>query len=291
MKKKIGLVLGGGGAKGAYQIGVLKALKEYKLLKHIDCISATSIGALNSMKVLDKDIDGAIDIWTNVSKDIAMSKSSWMSKLKTKSIFSRDGFKQLANEKIDFEKVSKSKIECYIVATPISKKVKDAPTEFLVNGKQKEDILNYLLASSALPVVFEPVVINGIKYMDGFGVSNTPVETLKNKGCNIIFVIPLKETSDAIKYSDDNTFIIDFVSTTNNQGLKDGTLDFVSTRCIERMDNGYKVAKTLINKLIKERVIGVKWYQKIVVGFKNKFSKNKRANYYALSKEEIDSIE
>lgn len=282
MKNKIGLVLGGGGAKGAYQVGVLKALNEYKLLKKIDCISATSIGALNSMKVLEKDIEGASDIWSNMNKDIALSKSSWTSKIRTKSIFSRDGFIKLANEKIDFDKVSKSKVECYVVATPLSKKIKDAPSEFLVNGKSKDEILNYLLASSAIPFVFEPVVINGIKYMDGFGISNTPIETLKNKGCNVIFVIPLQETSDAIKYSDDNTLIIDFVSSSNNQGFKDGTLDFDATRSIERMNRGYEVGVTLIKQLIKNRVIGIRWYQRILVRFKNRFSKVKRENYYSL---------
>lgn len=280
MKKKIGLVLGGGGAKGAYQVGVLKALKEYKLLKHVDCISGTSIGALNAMKVLEKDVDGAIKIWENITKDVALSKTSFTSKIRNKSIFSRDGFVKLANDNMNFDKISKSNIDCYIIASPLTRKVKDAPTEFKVNGKNKDDIIKYLLASSAIPIVFEPVLIDGIKYMDGGVVNNTPVETLKNKGCNIIFVVPLKETSDAYKYSDDNTLIIDFVSSTNNQGLKDGTLDFVSSRCIERMDIGYKVAKELIQKLIKDRVIAIKWYQKVIVGFKNKFSKEKRENYY-----------
>ena len=163
----------------------------------------------------------------------------------------------------------------------MTRKIKDAPTEFKVNGKNKDDIIKYLLASSAIPIVFEPVVIDGIKYMDGGVVNNTPVETLKNKGCNLIFVVPLKETSDAYKYSDDNTLIIDFVSSSNNQGLKDGTLDFVASRCIERMNIGYKVAKELIQRLIKERVIGIKWYQKVMVGFKNRFSKEKRKNYYS----------
>ena len=289
MKNKIGLVLGGGGAKGAYQVGVLKALQEYKLLKHVDCISATSIGALNSMKVLENDIDGAVDIWQNVNKDIALSKSSFGTKLRTRSIFSREGFKKLANEKLDLEKASKSKIKCYVIATPMSKNIKNLPTEFLVNGKSKETILNYLLASSAIPFVFEPVVIDGIKYMDGYGVSNTPIETLKNKGCNIIFVVPLKETSDSYLYSDSDTLIIDFVSSTNNQGIKDGTLDFVSSRAIERMNIGYMVAKNLLDKLIKEKVIAIKWYQKIMLGFK-RFSKNKRDNYYFLSKEEIEKL-
>lgn len=290
MKYKIGLVLGGGGAKGAYQAGVLKALNEYKLLKHVKMVSGTSIGALNAMKVLERDIGGVIDIWSNVSKDIALSKSSVLTKIKTKSIFSREGFKKLAVEKIDLEKVSKSKVPCYVVATPISKKIKDAPTEFLVNGDNKENILNYLLASSAIPVVFEPVVINGIKYMDGYGVSNVPITTLKNKGCNLIFVVPLREESDAFIHSDNDTIIVDFVSHTNNQGMIDGTLDFDATRSKERMDIGYKVGCALIQKLIKERVIGVKFYQKIIIKFKGMFTKRKRENYYCLEKEEIDKL-
>ena len=289
MKKKIGLVLGGGGAKGAYQVGVLKALKEYKLLKQVDMISATSIGALNSMKVLENDIDGAIEIWSNISKDVALSKTTLKEKLRSKSIFSREGFISLAKEKIDFKKVSKSKIDCYVIATPISK-VENAPCEFKVNGKDQDTIIKYLLASSAIPLVFEPVVINGIKYMDGFGVSNNPIETLKNKGCNLIMVIPLKETSDAYKYSDNNTMIIDFVSSNNNQGFKDGTLDFDASHSIERMNDGYLVAKTLIDKLIKENIIAIRWYQKIKLFFKNKFNKKKRVNYYRLDKVEIENI-
>ena len=290
MKNKIGLVLGGGGAKGAYQIGVLKAMKEYKLLKRVSCISATSIGALNSMKVLDNDLNGAEAIWRNINKDIALTKSSFLTKIKTKSLFSREGFKKLALENINFDKVRKSKIDCYIIATPLTNKVKDAPTEFSVRGKSNEEILNYLLASSAIPFVFESVLIDGIKYMDGYGVSNTPVETLKNKGCNIIFVVPLKETSDAYKYSDDNTLVIDFVSHLNNQGIKDGTLDFVSDRCIERINYGYRIGKALIEKLIKERIIGVRWYQRILVGLKSKFNKEKVERYYSLNSNEVESV-
>ena len=48
-RQKIGLVLGGGGGKGAYQIGVWKALREYKIDKYITYLSGTSIGSLNSL--------------------------------------------------------------------------------------------------------------------------------------------------------------------------------------------------------------------------------------------------
>ena len=62
-KQKIGLVLGGGGGKGAYQVGVWKALREYKIEKYITHISATSIGSLNSLLFVNKELDKAIDIF------------------------------------------------------------------------------------------------------------------------------------------------------------------------------------------------------------------------------------
>ena len=46
---KIGLVLSGGGAKGAYQIGMMRALEELGISKQIKVISGTSIGAFNAL--------------------------------------------------------------------------------------------------------------------------------------------------------------------------------------------------------------------------------------------------
>ncbi|WP_351089160.1 patatin-like phospholipase family protein [Shewanella sp. S1-49-MNA-CIBAN-0167] len=63
---KVGLVLSGGGAKGAYQVGVLKALKELKIEVH--AISSASIGALNgailaSADTFDDGIANLEEIW------------------------------------------------------------------------------------------------------------------------------------------------------------------------------------------------------------------------------------
>lgn len=46
---KIGLVLAGGGAKGAYEVGVYKALRELELVDNIKVISGTSIGSINAL--------------------------------------------------------------------------------------------------------------------------------------------------------------------------------------------------------------------------------------------------
>ena len=89
-KKKIGLVLGGGGGKGAYQVGVWKALREYKIEKYINHISATSIGSLNSLMFVSGNLDKAIDVWGNISKDVALTKKSIKDVVFKKSLYSRE---------------------------------------------------------------------------------------------------------------------------------------------------------------------------------------------------------
>ncbi len=60
---KLGLVLGGGGGRGAYQIGVWQALEELGIAKHIKVISGTSIGALNAMLFMQGDLEEAKKAW------------------------------------------------------------------------------------------------------------------------------------------------------------------------------------------------------------------------------------
>ena len=62
---KVGLVFSGGGAKGAYEIGVYIALK--KLKKNIDIVTGTSVGAINAVFVTQKDIKGALSFWDHVN--------------------------------------------------------------------------------------------------------------------------------------------------------------------------------------------------------------------------------
>jgi len=287
-KQKIGLVLGGGGGKGAYQIGVWKALKEYKIDKYINYLSGTSIGSLNSLLFITGDLDNAINVWSNITRETALTKKSVKDIFFKKSLYSRDGFIDLAQKHINFEKVSNSKIKTYVTATPVSKNVEGAPTNFCLNGKSRDDILKCVLASSAIPVIFEPVVINGIKYRDGYMVDNNPVRILKDQGCKLIFVVPLKEYSIASECADENTIIIDFVSPYNDYGIIDGALDFVSERAKMRMNHGYELAKQLIEELISEGVIAMTLKQKIRAFFiRCKKRKKNNKYYYFLSKESL----
>ena len=71
-KHKIGLVLGGGGAKGAYQAGALKAMKEANLIKNITYVSANSIGTINALMFMSDKIDESYDIWLKINKKKAL---------------------------------------------------------------------------------------------------------------------------------------------------------------------------------------------------------------------------
>ena len=67
MKRKrleYALALGGGGTKGAYQVGVIKALKELNV--KITAVSGTSIGAINGAFILQDDIALMEKIYTNM---------------------------------------------------------------------------------------------------------------------------------------------------------------------------------------------------------------------------------
>ena len=66
---KIGLVLAGGGGKGAYELGVWKALKELNLAQYISVFSGTSIGAFNSVLFAMDDMKKADELWEEVTMD------------------------------------------------------------------------------------------------------------------------------------------------------------------------------------------------------------------------------
>ena len=58
---KRAIVLSGGGAKGAYEIGVWKALR--KLSINYDIVCGTSVGALNGVLMVQKDYFKALKLW------------------------------------------------------------------------------------------------------------------------------------------------------------------------------------------------------------------------------------
>ena len=66
---KVGLVLAGGGGKGAYQLGVWKALKQFGIDKYIKIFSGTSVGAINAVLFAQNDLRKAEAMWNEVDME------------------------------------------------------------------------------------------------------------------------------------------------------------------------------------------------------------------------------
>ena len=201
---KIALSLEGGGARGAYQIGAVKALFEngYKF----DAIVGTSIGAINGAYIAQGDFDKIYSMWQTMSfKDLFdldnevmkrtfdinldINSIKYLSKklgeaLKNKGM-DTEKMRQILEEGIDEEKIRKSDILYGLVTMCLSD----------INGEEKYideipegKLVDYILASANLPV-FKRSIINNKKYLDGGAWGNCPVHMLEEKGYNKVIVI------------------------------------------------------------------------------------------------------
>ena len=122
MKRKVGLVLGGGGGKGSYQVGVYKALKEYGLVKSIKGISGASIGSLNMLLFYNKDVETAEKVWMNLRRKDVLTTKSFKDYLKLSnfSLLSREGMLNIFKEHINFELIGKSKMDLYVSVSNVT---------------------------------------------------------------------------------------------------------------------------------------------------------------------------
>ena len=105
MDKPTGLVLCGGGGKGAYQIGVWEAMQKNGILDKVTAISGTSVGALNAVLMATMDVDSARKIWHDIEPIVLLSPDISPQKC----LFSRDGMREIF-KKVPFENLRKSKL-------------------------------------------------------------------------------------------------------------------------------------------------------------------------------------
>ena len=282
MKRKVGLVLGGGGGKGSYQIGVYKALKDNKLIKEIKAISGTSIGALNILLFANQDVDTAERVWANLSrKDVLTTKKlKEYFKLSNFSLLSREGMLKIFKDNVNFDTVSNSKIELYVSVANVTKQQGEY---FSLNNKSTEEIIDYISASSAIPAVFEKVKIGDSYYSDGYAYDNLPINVLKEKGYNFLYVIPLSNLHEPDENTHKDITIINFKDDLFDElGRIEGTFGFVGELSKERVELGYNNASKLIDYLRKEGVIATSLKEKARRLFLKIRRKYKPKNYYSL---------
>ena len=210
MEKKA-VVLCGGGAKGAYQVGALKALK--KIGYKPDIVTGTSVGALNGAFAVMDDIKRAENIWSNLNMDDIFSfsenqnditKAKSMSELttsllKNKKSASYEPLLNLISKNVKERKIRKSNIDYGFVTTQFSplKKV-EIYKENIPYGQLK----NYIMASAACYPYMKSYMIDDKQYIDGGYFDNMPIDMAIKKGATDIVVVDLKGIGKVSKQSD-----------------------------------------------------------------------------------------
>lgn len=171
---EIGIVLSGGGARGIAHLGILKALEEFGIRASI--MSGTSAGAIaGAFYAKGYPILEIVKIIQN-GHFFGPTKLLW----NQKGLFSMKGFEEIYKTHFPTNSFDELKIPLFIAATDILK----GEIHYFSSG----DLSAALMASSCVPVIFDPVQLNHSLFVDGGILNNFPVEPLNGKCDKIIGV-------------------------------------------------------------------------------------------------------
>lgn len=204
LSKQYGIVLEGGGAKGSYQIGAWKALREAGV--QIKGVAGASVGALNGALMCMDDLERAEYIWENIAYSKVMDmddglveqlKSGRLRDMNLKALAGsalrllKDGgfdiapLKKLITETVDEDKIRSSDRELFITTISL-----DEWKGIVVDVKSlpEGDIPDALLASAYF-MAFKNEKLGGKRFIDGGGFNNVPINVLVDQGYQDIIVM------------------------------------------------------------------------------------------------------
>lgn len=238
-----GLVLAGGGARGAYEVGVWRALEELGI--KIGAICGTSIGSINGAVLAQGDAARAEKLWREISFGDVLDISAFSDEklLSVKNIgavfeefqknkgLSMLPLEKLLREIIDEDKLLLSPIDFGLVTYSL--------TDFSEKELFKADIprgrlVDYLMASACLPGI-KTRVIDDKAYMDGFVADNKPINMLIKKGYRDIIAVDVGGFGVVKHVPPQGVNIINIKCTCPKVGM----LDFDREGIAELLNRGY----------------------------------------------------
>ena len=244
-RPKVALVLGGGGAKGAATVGVLKYVEQSGV--PIDMVVGTSIGSI---------VGGMYSLgYRSEQLDSLFRTQEWMDmfagSLMGDSIVSPHcaNLTGTLDEPIDFDQSLPIPFRCVAVD------VKRLQEVVLSEG----DLAQAMRASMAIPLVFKPVKMDGMRLVDGGVLNNLPVDVARNMGADIVIAVDLTVNKhegerpsifrpDLRKYHQ-NRLDADVYINPDLQGY--GAHDFKPQRIAEMIALGEKAGKHALKELKK----------------------------------------
>ena len=169
---KVGLALGGGGAKGIAHIGVLKALEDANV--EIEYLAGTSVGAMvASLYAFNIGADAIGDL----ARRLTLSEVTTFKFNKT-GFFTTDSLKEMLIEYLGEVNIEEAAIPLSIIATDIN------------TGEEvvfrEGSLADAVCASASIPGIYIPMTLNGRRLVDGGIVQSVPVQPLKAMGAGVI---------------------------------------------------------------------------------------------------------
>jgi NTE family protein len=196
-RPKRALVLPGGGGRGAYQVGVAKALLEKGI--EFDFAFGTSIGGLNATLIAQGGLDQLIDMWSHIrARDIFhLPSASMIGRLvlgHKLGLLDNSPLEEILRRETDLQKLKASKTKVGLCATDLC----SLETRLFTIDEimSTNELIDVLMATSAIPMAFPPRHIRGHGlWIDGGLVRNTPMETAIHMGADEIFMVLLHPES------------------------------------------------------------------------------------------------
>jgi NTE family protein len=168
----VAFVLSGGASLGAVEVGMLRALRERGIRP--DVVVGTSVGALNGAWLAghpDAPIDDLVEIWEGLHRADVFPADARRGLLafagRRRSLFDAHPLRELIARHVAFDRLEDAPIPFHVVAV----EVLTGKDVLLSSGSAVDSVL----ASAALPALFDPVEIDGVPYMDGGVGNNTPI--------------------------------------------------------------------------------------------------------------------
>lgn len=247
-RPKVALVLGGGGAKGASAVGVLKYVEQSGV--PIDMVVGTSIGSivggLYAMGQTSEQLDSLFRTrgWADLFTGSLMGDSI----VRT--------LRDLTGREMTFESLQ---IPFRCVAVDMNKMKEVVLSE--------GDLAQAMRASMAIPLVFKPVKMDGMRLIDGGVLNNLPVDVARDMGADYVIAVDLTVN----KHEDNSSSLLsllrpdlkkyqrnckdaDIYINPNLKGY--GAEDFMPTKIAEMIALGEKAGKASLKdmKKLKKRL-------------------------------------
>ena len=177
-------VLSGGANLGAAQAGMLAALGEAGIRP--DLIVATSVGAVNGAWIAGEgDIEDLLAVWRDLRRSDVFPAGPVGGLLgflgRSDHLVSDGGLRWLLRTHLRFSDLESAATPLHVAATDLL----TGEGVLLSSG----DAIEAILASSAIPGVLPPVVVDGRALMDGGVVNNTPISHAVELGADEVWVV------------------------------------------------------------------------------------------------------